>query len=208
MSFLGPNITDSRLFKNKSDNSDDSTLYMLRPDNWAEKIGKVSSDKISLLRNVDGEQRLVTLKDFLENIGKAGSYVGMDENTNLYNEDTDGEVGVRFQVTFLPDGQDFLSEMYSYETKDDEDPQNLVLFCTSECTSVQYPGSSSTVLHQHVLHEDGLYHSHTLTANKTSYGVGGSQEESPEEVKLNNERGEANAVRIGLPQMGKDSTLS
>lgn len=202
VSFYGPNITDTQLFSNATN------LFTLRPDNHIEKIGKVSSDEFSLLCNIDGEQRLVTLTYFLKNIGMVGSYVGMDTDTNLYNPDTDGEVGVRFQVSFVPVADDeesvpVHSEMYSYGTTTDDNPQNLVVLCTSECSSLQYPGAGSTVLHQHVKHEDGLYHSHTLSVQKTSYGVGGSQEESAEEVQQNNANGQANAVRIGVKHMGK-----
>ena len=62
---------------------------------------------------------------------------------------------VRFQTTFLPveEGEkqalEFAPEAYNYSTKDDEDPRNLILLCTTQGLAIQQDGKGGVKLFHH-----------------------------------------------------------
>merc|ERR1711988_1351657 len=93
LSCWGPNITDTRLFEKGG-----RQLYTVRSDNWNEILGKVPAGDIVLLAG----DNTVTLQSFLENLGRYGSYAGLDPDLDLSRADLDSEVSIRFQTVFLP----------------------------------------------------------------------------------------------------------
>ena len=201
VSSSGPNITDTMLA------SDEGPLYFVRPVNLNERVGKVGAHRISLL---DKDNNLVPLSKFLDSIGQQGMYRDMDKGTSLHSQETDRTVGVRFQSVFIPIKSDntsenkfnFHAEMYSYGTRDNSSPQNMIVFSTSQGSSIQYPTSTITKIYHHCEHDDGTYHSHTLCADQSEHKVGGHQEESDEQNARNDENGKANAMCIGIRAMG------
>merc|ERR1711988_1912100 len=78
----GSNITDTRLYEKNG-----RQLFTVRPDNWNEKLGKVSTGEVALL--VGNEERSgaelqpVTLRQYLKNIGQYGSYAGLKPSQKL-----------------------------------------------------------------------------------------------------------------------------
>ena len=199
--FSGPNIMDSRIFLD-----DGRQAVFTRPQNLNERVGKVSASDVSLLRDTGEFLEAVTLSDFLKNIGQEAKYNGVDPSVDLSDATKDLTVGVRFQTVFLPTpfgeegAVEFHPEVYSYGSM--LSPQNLLIVCTSQGSAIQYPGAGQTPLYHHCQHDDGSYHKHTLSAQKTRFNVGGSQEETEEEREYNEKNNRASAMHIGLRQMG------
>jgi len=184
VSSSGPNITDTRLWEKNG-----TSLYTVRTNNLDEKLGKVSADDVFVLVDSasDGEQHPISLRDYLTNIGGYGNYAGLPADTSLLNPDKDGEVSIRFQTTFLPTSQDgtveFCSEAYNYQTRSNDNPKNLVLFCTSQGTALQQQGAGAQKLFLHRVGSDGQVSRHWMEAERTGHRVGEAQEESQEAVE-------------------------
>jgi hypothetical protein len=192
VSCIGSNITDTRLYS-----KDNTLLYTLRPDNWKEKIGNVSSDDISLIHN----NTPITLTEYLKEFKDTASYA-IKNGENMYSPTADKNVSVRFQTTFLPvencqNGNIELSpEVYNYGSK------NIQLLCTSQGTSVQRGISGKQKLFHHEKDSNGKIHRYWFEAERTNHDVGGSQIESEEEIKDALNRGKSIATCIGTKAMG------
>jgi hypothetical protein len=192
VSCIGSNITDTRLYS-----KDNTLLYTLRPDNWKEKIGNVSSDDISLIHN----NTPITLTEYLKEFKDTASYV-IKNGENMYSPTADKNVSVRFQTTFLPvencqNGNIELSpQVYNYGSK------NIQLLCTSQGTSVQRGTSGKQKLFHHEKDSNGKIHRYWFEAERTNHVVGGSQNESEEEIKDALNRGKSIATCIGTKSMG------
>mmetsp|Transcript_9183 Transcript_9183/g.17549 ORF Transcript_9183/g.17549 Transcript_9183/m.17549 type:complete len:473 (+) Transcript_9183:54-1472(+) len=206
LSCWGANITDTYL-KSK----DGEQLFTVRPDNWNEKLGKVSSNEVALVagNHVAGGGTLspVTLRDFIKGLGEHGAYAGLPSDADLSNESLDAECSIRFQTTFLPvSGEfgtlEFATEAYNYNTMSDEDPRNLVLLCTSQGVAVQQDGEGAKRLYHHAVDEDGAIHRYWLEAERSKHKVGGAQKETDEERADASRRGKATASVIGTRAMG------
>ena len=94
LSCVGSNINDTRLYDKSG-----ALLYVVRPSNWNEKIGRVSSDQIALHAS-SGDP--MTLRHYLRNLGKHCAYIGVGHDVNLSDDRLDNVVGIRFQTCFLP----------------------------------------------------------------------------------------------------------
>jgi len=208
LSCWGSNITDTYL-KAKSG----TALYTVRPDNWNEKLGKVSASEVALVAGHTlpdgGPLRPVTLRDFLANIGAHGAYAGLDASADLFDAALDAEVSIRFQTTFLPiSGGDargtleFATEAYNYNTMSDDDPRNLVLLCTTQGVAVQQDGAGAKRLFHHAVDGDGDIHRYWLEAERSDHRVGGAQLETAAEQVDAAARGKATAAVIGTRAMG------
>lgn len=124
LSCWGANITDTYLRSRHG-----TQLYTVRPDLWNEKLGHVSSSEIAVLAGNEasggGNLHPVTLRDFLRNLGKHGSYAGLDPVKDMSNHTLDAKCSIRFQTTFLPvSGErgalEFATEAYNYNTTRDD----------------------------------------------------------------------------------------
>jgi len=209
LSCWGSNITDTRLYERSG-----RALFTVRPDNWNEKLGKVSTADVALLVGNEGrgggDLRPMTVRQYLKGIGQHGSYAGMKPGTSLHDEALDRAVSIRFQTTFLPvdaDGSEretleFAPEAYNYCTRDDKDPRNLVLLCTTQGTAVQQDGQGAKKLFHHAVDESGKVHRYWLEAEASKHKVGGAQAESQEEKEDALSRGKATASVIGVKAMG------
>lgn len=190
LSCVGNNITDTRL-KAK----DGTLLFTVRPDNWNERIGMVSSDDISLIH----DNRPMTLTEYLSDFSKNANYILSDtvEHRSLYDSNVDQQVSVRFQTTFLPlkSGVDHIEvapEVYSYGNK------NVNLLCTSQKVSVtRNNGIGKTMLYHHEP-PNSAYWFEILRSN---HAVGGPQKESEEEAKKALLMGKSMATAIGIKAM-------
>jgi len=200
LSCYGANITDTRLFaKNRTQ------LYTVRSDNWNEKLGRVSADEIALIAGT----RPVTLRDYLHDMGKYGAYAGLKAGLDLGCAAMDSEVSIRFQTTFLPisdGGLEFAPEMYSYQTRSEDDPCNLLLLATTQGVAVQADQVGSTKLFHHAVEQTPTGNAeiaeHWLVAEASRFGVGTGQRETDEEARRAEEAGKATTAVLGVRAMG------
>lgn len=157
----------------------------------------------------------ITLRDLLKQMGEYGNYAGMNRDANLSNDELDCQVSIRFQTTFLPtdspfrnntnnkESVEFATEAYNYQTRDENNPKNLILLCTTQGVAVQQDGSNKTRLYHHTVNSDGSrVGRHWLEAERTAHTVGGEQHESEEEKIEALSRGKAIATVIGPQALG------
>lgn len=210
LSCWGSNITDTRLYA-----KDGRQLFTVRGDNWNEQLGKVSVRDLALIASdLDGGGgynglRPVTLRSVLENISKYAKYANLTVDS-LLDESLDKEVSIRFQTTFLPvkEGEkqtlEFAPEAYNYNTRDDEDPRNLILLCTTQGLAIQQDGKGAKKLFHHVKKagDRNAVHRYWLEAESSSHKVGGSQKESKEEQEDALKRGKSTSAVIGTKGIG------
>ena len=108
LSITGRNISDTYLC-----GKDGQSFFTLRPSNWNEKLGRISSSDLAVITGnhqvvnqgfgaTAPPLRAVTLRDVLEHMGEYGAYAGMLPGINLHKEALDHQVSIRFQTTFLP----------------------------------------------------------------------------------------------------------
>ena len=209
VSCWGGNITDTRLWEKNG-----QMLYTVRTQNWNEKLGSVSADEIALMAGgveANSPPRPATLSDFLKSIGSHGGYAGMANATDLSNKDLDAKVSIRFQTTFLPvpderlGALEFAPEMYNYQTRDDADPKNLLLLCTTQGSAIQQDGAGAKKLFHHAVDPTaakGEVCRYWFEAERTAHKVGGAQKETAEEKADALLRGKAMSAVIGTRAMG------
>jgi len=205
LSSVGPNITDTRLYERSG-----RQLYVLRPDNWNEKLGKVDADRVAVVvgnhQAIFAEMTSVTLGDYLRKFGEYAGYAGVHGGANMFAEARDRQIGIRFQSVFLPasshEAVEFAPEMYNYQTRSDADPKNLVVAFTTQGSSVQQDGAGPTRVYLHKRDKYGRTHRHWLEAERTRHGVGGEQKETAAERADAVARGKATASFLGPEAMG------
>ena len=174
LSSIGPNITDVRLYA-----KDKTQLFTVRSDNWNEKLGKASSDEVCVVVEEEpgtGELVPITLTNYLKNIGKYGAYAGIKTGTNLYNEELDKEISIRFQTTFLPvpdtefGNVEFNVENYNYQTHDASNPRNMLLLCTTQGAALQQDGPGAQKLFHHAFNpNDNKVHRYWFECERTNH---------------------------------------
>mmetsp|Transcript_248 Transcript_248/g.330 ORF Transcript_248/g.330 Transcript_248/m.330 type:complete len:400 (-) Transcript_248:106-1305(-) len=209
LSCWGANITDTRLYA-----KDGRQLFTVRGDNWNERLGKVTADDLALMASHDSKGgtgcdnlKPITLRTMLKDISKFGGYAGLRSVESIADDVLDEEISVRFQTTFLPvdEGEktalEFAPEAYNYNTRDDANPRNLILLCTTQGLAVQQDGNGAKKLYHHVL-DDGKVSRYWLEAESSKHKVGGSQQESKEERDDAINRGKATSTVIGTKGMG------
>lgn len=224
LSCWGDNITDTRLYA-----KDGRQLFTVRPENWNEKLGWVDANDVDIIvqdsvtQDNDDLNGNPNLASFLKQISTYGKYAGVKAgNTGLNNALIDKKVSIRFQTTFLPVEEpnpetaapdefekfEFATEAYSYATRDNKDPRNLVLLCTSQGVAVQADQSGKQKLFHHRIEESDfgranvLIHRHWLEAERSKHKVGGQQVETEEEKQEAKARGKATAERLGPKALG------
>jgi hypothetical protein len=211
LSCYGNNISDVRILDKTK-----RSIYTLRSENWNERLAVVSASDVAVVVGNDAstsEKNLksVTLKTYLKSAGIYGSYVGLPRDTNLLNPEKDDKISVRFQTVFLPttdekhDGKnapEFTSSVYSYSTTDKNDPQNLLLYCTSQGTSLHQDAPGQEKLFLHMTNPDDTVSTYWLKAVTSDYKVGAAQKETEASAKLAAEQNQAVAQHIGLSHMG------
>lgn len=193
LSCMGSNITDTRLFA-----KDGTLLYTVRPENWNEKLGIVSSDDISLIY----DNKPITLTDYLYNFSDYAKYALKNKSESLLAPERDQKVSIRFQTTFLPVRDieqgyiEVAPEAYNYGSK------NINLLCTSQGTSVQQNLSGRNKLFHHEVDSNGKIHRYWFEVERSKHSVGGQQTETEDEKKEALARGKSIATCIGVKSMG------
>lgn len=202
LSSIGPNIQDARLVT-----KDNTLLYTIRPENWNEKIGTVSTKDIAIIDTIDNKLKPITLKEYLD-------------RNNLSVDGLDNEVSIRFQTTFLPlknntdldldlniidnkdDSIEFCPEVYSYNTPSDDNPRNLLLMVTTQGLTLHKNTNKYQKLFLSEKTTDGKMVNKWLSAEKTSFKVGSQQIETDEEAAYAQSRNKAVSAVIGTKSMG------
>ena len=207
LSCWGSNITDTRLCA-----KDGRRLFTVRSDNWNEKLGTVDASDVALIAgNTHGARTTVapvTLRDFLRSIGEYGEYAGLSATQSLCAEKLDSKVSIRFQTTFLPisgtegDAMEFATCAYSYGTRDEHDPKNLVVLASSQGIAVQQDQVGDTMIYHHQVGDDGNITRHWLEAEKSRHAVGQQQVETEQERQDALKRGKATSCVIGPKCVG------
>lgn len=205
VSSMGSNITDTRLYS-----KDGKLLYVVRPNNWDEKLGKVSANEISIIH----KNKPITLHDYLKKFSKNAKYAlkgdalrtpgaeGSARKEIDLTSDKDTTVSIRFQTTFLPVGDiehgniEVAPEVYTYGNK------NIQLLCTSQGTSVQQGEAGRNKLYHHEVDKSGVIHRYWFEVERSNHGVGGQQTETEAEIQDALARGKSIATCIGIKAMG------
>merc|ERR1711879_756475 len=206
LSCWGSNITDTYL-KAK----DGTQLFTVRPCNWNEKLGAISTDDVALVQGNQnrGNKQLspITLATFLKNAKKYGSYAGL-KSDDLSKTELDKKCSIRFQTTFLPvddkrhANMQFATEAYNYNTRSDDDPRNMILLCTTQGLALQQDGEGTKRVLHHNVEENGVIKRYWLEAERSEHKVGGQQKESTAEKEDALKRGKATSSVIGIKAMG------
>jgi hypothetical protein len=152
----------------------------------------------------------ITLADFLKKTGHYAACTGVNRDSKLYDEQLDSEISIRFQTTFLPVKDDadnlstleFCTEAYNYNTRQDDDPRNAILLCTTQGVAFQQDGTGAKKLFHHAVDAKGTVHRYWLEAEQSRHKVGGAQTESKDEAMLAAARGKSTASVIGIEAMG------
>jgi hypothetical protein len=211
-SSFGPNISDVRLWEKTG-----KLLYTVRSENWNERLGYVASKHVAIVvGNHDGsELKNVTLENYLSNASQYGGYTGLT-TPSLGENKQDSIFSIRFQTVFLPIESstdpdkapenagrvNFCPEIYNYQTRDEENPRNMLLLCTAQGTSMQQDGVGAKKVLHHEVDPDGKIHRYWLEAESSRHKVGGEQTETNEEASAAAARGKSNAVFIGPKHVG------
>lgn len=211
LSCWGGNISDVRLWEKSG-----KKLFTLRSQNWNERLGFVGTSDIAVVVDGPGAEggsptlESVTLESYLRSM-KHATYAGLREND--LTSPRDSKVSIRFQTVFLPiadsaaatappPSTEFCTEVYNYNTRDDEDPRNLLLLCTPQGTAVQQDGAGAKRVYYHAVDEKKTIHRYWLEAERSTHAVGAEQKETQAEATAAAARGKSTAIVIGVPGMG------
>ena len=97
---------------------------------------------------------------------------------------------------------EFATEAYNYNTRDDDDPRNLLLLCTTQGVALQQDGAGAKRVYHHATAPDGIVHRYWLEAEQSDHKVGGAQAEGAVERADAVARGKATASVLGVRAMG------
>lgn len=206
VSCWGPNISDVRIV-----NKDKSIVYTVRSNNWNERIGIVDASKIALVignekmpANAEAkiELKSETLASYLHKFGERANYLGVPAGSRKYSPELDNKVSVRFQTVFLPQDSEFTTNVYSYGSYTDDDPQNMLLYCTAQGTSVHQSREKASNVYLHQIMPSGYIQCKWLHAKASDVKVGQSQDETKDSVMQAIESKSAFSRRMGVEAMG------
>lgn len=160
----GGNISDVRLVDRQH-----RPLWTLRAHNVNEKIGICRAQDIAMVVGnqspaSEKQLRCITLREYLQNFGLYAQYMGVEPTTDLFSPLVDEEVSVRFQSVFLPADSEFATSIFNDGTTSDRDPQNILLLCTAQGTSVAQSRTTDVKMLMHMNHGDDAVSQHWLQA--------------------------------------------
>lgn len=183
-SCFGPNISDMTL------NVNGLNMPLIRKPNFADITSDQDITKFSLVVGNENEnesdKRLVTLKDYLSNIGM---YLGNSNAKNMYLE-RDSKILTSAQACVLPlhDGEvEFNVKLYNYQSS--LEPAVLVIVSSSEGTSSQIVTGRSCTLYFNKNGTNANFIAERLTDDRVRRGVA-------VEGAMTNEEKQRNALLI------------
>jgi len=215
LSSPGSNITDTCLVAR-----DMTPLFVVRSDNWNEKLGRVGSDGVALVASTGGGGSAglasMTLREMLKTCGTYGSYAGLAPEQDLADDALDQQCNIRFQTTFLPmeagrrwgSALEFTSESFNCQTQSTSDPNNLLLLCTTQGVALQQDGPGKQKLFHHTVKPwSGMVARHWLQVELSDHHAGEAQTEVAQERQDALRGGKAAAAVIGTRAMGTRSNV-
>lgn len=202
LSCLGPNIADVRLKQ-----QDGSPVYVLRPDNWNELVAFVTAKQVAVVVGQESpaaEKKMesITLERYLTNVASYAPYADAPADTNLHAPALDDKVSLRIQGVFVAEDSHITANVYSYGTRSASDPQNALLYCTTQGASLQTPGSGGTDLFLLTAMPDGKTRASWLKTATSEFAVGAQQTETAETIAKATAAGHAVAMKIGIEALG------
>lgn len=199
LSSMGSNITDVRIADRER-----RPIYTVRAQNWNERVAFVPAADVALV--VGNEEptthkalRSVALNEYLARIGTFGAYAGVPAATSLASDAIDARLTVRFQTVFVAKDAEFTTNVYSYGGTD-ANPQNLLLYCTAQGTSIDATAHGNVFLHMRT--PAGKTETSWLQARASEFKVGGAQTETVESAAAAAAAGSAVAAQMGIRAMG------
>lgn len=199
----GPCITDSRTVDDEK-----KPIWMVRSENFNERIGFIKASEVAVVvGNEEGGAtktlRSVLLSDYLRNFGIYAKHAGAPDGSALLSEDLDNTISIRPQVSFVRADTQFTTNAYVYGSRDPANPQNMVLYCTSQGTSPFAPaGGRGENLYLQNVRPDGRTELSWLKAKESEFGVGIEQKESAETRAAALAQGSAVSMCIGPKILG------
>jgi len=201
LSQWGPGVTDVRLWDTKGE-----SLFVLRPDNWNERLGRVKASQIGLIAGNEARGtpslQSVTLLNYLRDLPNL--WQGRLGGGGLMTADE--YVNIRFQLTFVPideTGQRVVYvETYNYNTKESDDPRNTIIITTPQGSSVHQDKPGPNRIGLHARDPDGSIHEYLMKLSLTDFGVGSATVESEESLAGALSKGEATSAYYGVQAMG------
>lgn len=199
----GPSITDSRTVDDEK-----KPIWMVRSENFNERIGYIKASEVAVVvGNEEGGAtktlRSVLLSDYLRNLGIYAKHAGAPDGSSLLSDDLDTTISIRPQVSFVDADTQFTTNAYVYGSRDPTNPQNLVLYCTSQGTSPFAPaGGRGENLYLQTVRPDGKIELSWLKAKESEFGVGAEQKESAETRAAALAAGSAVSMCIGPKILG------
>jgi len=199
----GPCITDSRTVDDEK-----KPIWMVRSENFNERIGYVKASEVAVV--VGNEEATatknlhsVTLADYLRNFGIYAKHAGAPDSGSLLADALDNTISIRPQVAFVRTGTQFTTNAYVYGSRNPANPQNMVLYCTSQGTSPFAPaGGQGENLYLQTVRPDGTTELSWLKAKESEFSVGAEQKETAETRAAALAQGSAVSMCIGPKILG------
>lgn len=152
-------------------------LMTLRSEIWRHVWRKIPSDSITVVvGNELGHglvKKTITLAHWLKHSHLYARYTGLESRVW---SDTDVNVEVRYQTVLVPGGKNIGVSVNNAHTVSNDNPRNLILFCTSAGTSLQQDRVQPYLAVHHIVGLDGKITSMPFWVNSPdglSFGVSG-----------------------------------
>jgi hypothetical protein len=186
LSCYGRNITDQRLTS-----KDGQPIPFVRSHNFDELLGPIDPHRVDCGEEgsfADVWEKLPSLIEYMGySFGGGGEKEGAGEGGAREPPALPKKVVMRFQNAFVSVEEGKTRQVapsnFSYQTRDEEDPCNLLLIVTPTGTYAHTDGVGYTTLHSHTKDEAGGVISNWFEAEQTDFAVGHSQVEEPAETK-------------------------
>jgi hypothetical protein len=189
LSVLGKNCTNGYV-------DSDTPIPFIRSDNYDEKLGVTTADKI-LMVDKDGTQ--TNLQEVLENIGERSKYMGIKKvDAKIKSPQV---VIVRHQHSWVPLKQGQTSRKicpkhYSFQTSSNDDPKNMIIVGTPRGIDIHTDKVGENKLYAHSV-DSGTVHNHEFEAEVTDFKIGQVQsDDNPPSSK------KSKCVQIGMKGTG------
>jgi hypothetical protein len=194
---MGKNITDQRL-----EAADGKFIPLIRSENHNETLGPVAAEKILCGRGgraLNYGPDALTFKDVWNELDTVVAYKGFTISSKPPNIKT---VVMRYQHAFVGihegEHRNLCPVNYSYQTRNTNDPKNLILVVTQDAIHVHCDGVGGQKLMAHMKGRDGKLMSKWFRVDESEFGPGSAQEESV---------GEKRSSRWAFPDEKTDAQL-
>lgn len=181
-------------------------IFTVRSKNYNERIAYVKTSDLALVVGNEEATASKTLKpalvsDYLKRFGSFAQHVGAPKGCSLASE-LDDRISLRAQVVFVREDTEFTNGFRIYGSGGEENPQNIVLYCTSQGTSPYAPGSGRELVFLQNTTPSGAVEHSWLRAKRSEFSVGAEQKETDATRADALSKGSAVAMPIGPKFLG------